>query len=43
MAEAPCGHAARLGDTRLWVLPLDLRLPDSLVAELLTLLKRRPS
>ncbi len=35
--------AARLGATRLWVLPLDLRLPDSLVAELLTLLKRRPS
>ncbi|CAD5365872.1 Tetraacyldisaccharide 4'-kinase [Rubrivivax sp. A210] len=32
-----------LGTTRLWVLPLDLRLPDSLVAELLTLLKRRPS
>lgn len=35
--------AVRLGETRLWVLPLDLRLPDSLVADLLTLLKRRPS
>ena len=34
---------ARLGGTRVWVLPLDLRLPDSLVADLLTLLKRRPS
>lgn len=34
---------ARLGSTRMWVLPLDLRLPDSLVADLLTLLKRRPS
>ena len=33
----------RLGGTRVWVLPLDLRLPDSLVADLLTLLKRRPS
>jgi tetraacyldisaccharide 4'-kinase len=35
--------AARLGATRLWVLPLDLRLPDALVADLLTLLNRRPS
>ena len=32
----------RLGDTKLWVLPLDLVLPDALVADLLTLLKRRP-
>jgi tetraacyldisaccharide 4'-kinase len=35
--------AGRLGHTRLWVLPLDLRLPDTLVADLLTLLPRRPS
>lgn len=34
---------ARVGATRVWVLPLDLRLPDSLVADLLTLLKPRPS
>ncbi len=35
--------ATRLGGTRVWVLPLDLRLPDSLVADLLTLLNHRPS
>jgi tetraacyldisaccharide 4'-kinase len=33
----------RLGSTRLWVVPLDLRLPDALVADLSALLVPHPS